>query len=118
MDDNQPSEGSSQGTQTSQPVTSVGQNQGLSSQPAAGVSSPAVSPGGKKYRIRVDRNLCIGAASCVALAAKTFALDSENKAIVIDDDGDLPEAIKLAAESCPTKAIILENIESGQQEYP
>jgi len=72
----------------------------------------------KKYRIKVDRNLCIGAASCVALAMKTFALDSENKAIVLDEAGDSPESIKLAAESCPTKAIILENIETGEQEYP
>ncbi len=72
----------------------------------------------KKYKITVDRNLCIGAASCVALAMKTFELDGENKAIVIDDGGDEAETIKLAAESCPTKAIILENIETGEQEYP
>ena len=72
----------------------------------------------KKYRIKVDRNLCIGAASCVALAMKTFALDSENKAVVLDEAGDPPESIKLAAESCPTKAIILENIRTGEQEYP
>lgn len=72
----------------------------------------------KKYKITVDRNLCIGAASCVALAMKTFELDGENKAIVIDDGGDEAETIKLAAESCPTKAIILENIKTGEQEYP
>ncbi len=72
----------------------------------------------KKFKITVDRNLCIGAASCVALAMKTFELDSENKAIVIDEGGDEAETIKLAAESCPTKAIILENIETGEQEYP
>lgn len=72
----------------------------------------------KKYRIKVDRNLCIGAASCVALAMKTFALDSENKAIILEGDGDDAEAIKLAAESCPTKAIILEDAETGEQEYP
>lgn len=72
----------------------------------------------KKYRIKVDRDLCIGAASCVALAMKTFALDSENKAMVIAEDGDGAEAIKLAAESCPTKAIILEDVETGKQEYP
>ena len=72
----------------------------------------------KKYHVKIDRNLCIGAASCVALAMKTFALDDENKAIVLDDNGDVPEAIRLAAESCPTKAIILENIETGEQEYP
>ncbi len=72
----------------------------------------------KRYKITVDRSLCIGAASCVALAMKTFALDSENKAVVLEGEGDVPEAIKLAAESCPTKAIILENAETGNQEYP
>ncbi|MEK7580788.1 MAG: ferredoxin [Patescibacteria group bacterium] len=71
-----------------------------------------------KYKIKIDRNLCIGAASCVALAMKTFELDEENKAIVIDEGGDEAETIKLAAESCPTKAIILENAETGEQEYP
>lgn len=72
----------------------------------------------KKYKITIDRNLCIGAASCVALAMKTFALDEENKAIVIEGEGDPPDAIKLAAESCPTKAIILIDEETGDQEYP
>jgi len=72
----------------------------------------------KKYKIKIDRNLCIGAASCVALAMKTFALDSENKAIILEGNGDEAEAIELAAESCPTKAIILENVETGEQEYP
>lgn len=72
----------------------------------------------KKYRIRIDRNLCIGAASCVALAIKTFALDEENKAVIISEDQDSAESIKMAAESCPTKAIILENVETGEQEYP
>mgnify|MGYP001571747468 FL=1 len=74
--------------------------------------------GKKKWKITVDRDLCIGAASCVALAMKTFALDSENKAIVLEGEGDPPELVKLAAESCPTKAIILENAETGEQEYP
>ena len=74
--------------------------------------------GKKKYKITVDRDLCIGAASCVALATKTFALDNENKAIILSDDQDSAEAIRLAAESCPTKAIILHDVESGKQEYP
>lgn len=72
----------------------------------------------KKYKITIDRDLCIGAASCVALSAKTFALDSENKAVILEGEGDVPEMIKLAAESCPTKAIILVDEETGEQEYP
>ena len=72
----------------------------------------------KKWKITVDRDLCIGAASCVALSSKTFALDSENKAIPLEGEGDPPDLVKLAAESCPTKAIILVDEETGEQEYP
>lgn len=72
----------------------------------------------KKWKIVVDRDLCIGAASCVALAMKTFALDGENKAVVLEGEGDPPDLIKLAAESCPTKAIIITDEETGKQEYP
>lgn len=81
-------------------------------------NQPIINNSQKRYKIKVDRSLCIGAASCVALAAATFALDSENKAVILDENGDLPESIRLAAESCPTKAIILENSETGEQEYP
>jgi ferredoxin len=71
----------------------------------------------KRWKITIDRDLCIGAASCVALAMKTFELDGENKAVVLEGEGDPPDLIKLAAESCPTKAIILTD-DTGKQEYP
>jgi len=54
----------------------------------------------------------------VALAMETFELDSENKAVVLEGEGDPPDVVKLAAESCPTKAIILVDEETGEQEYP
>ena len=71
-----------------------------------------------KYKITVDRNLCIGAGSCVAVAPQTFALDNEAKAIVLDtasqeDDDTVLEAAK----SCPVAAIILHD-ESGKQVFP
>lgn len=84
-------------------------------------------------KIRVDHNLCIGSASCVAIAAKTFVLDTEGKAVVLDPKGkeaaaserqrpaggwaDSDEAVLEAAKSCPTSAIILED-EEGKQVYP
>ncbi|OGZ56669.1 MAG: hypothetical protein A3G60_03870 [Candidatus Ryanbacteria bacterium RIFCSPLOWO2_12_FULL_47_9c] len=70
----------------------------------------------KIARIFVDRDLCIGAASCVAIAPGVFALDNENKAIVINDKGADDETILLAAQSCPTRAIILFD-EKGNQIY-
>lgn len=71
----------------------------------------------KIARIFVDRDLCIGAASCVAIAPGVFALDAENKAVVINDKGADDETILLAAQSCPTRAIILYD-EQGNQIYP
>lgn len=66
------------------------------------------------YRVRIDRELCIGAASCVALAPDIFKLDSEGIAIITDPDGDLVNALMEAAKSCPTNAIIVEDHEGNQ----
>ncbi len=68
--------------------------------------------------VTVDRNLCIGAAPCVAIAGSVFQLDEEGKAIVIDAHGADDETIKLAAEACPTRAIILQDEATGKQLYP
>lgn len=59
------------------------------------------------YSVKVLRDKCIGAASCVAVAPKTFKLDDQNKAVVLKATGDpdTDEAILLAAQSCPTAAI-------------
>lgn len=68
-------------------------------------------------KIVVDRNLCIGAASCIAVAPGVFELDSENKAVVFNAQGADEETILLAAKSCPTKAIIVFD-EKGEQIFP
>ncbi len=68
-------------------------------------------------KIVVDRSLCIGAASCVALAPGVFELDAENKAVVYNETGADDETIMLAAKSCPTRAILVFD-ENGKQIYP
>lgn len=68
-------------------------------------------------KIVVDRNLCIGAASCIAVAPGVFELDSENKAVVYNEKGADDETILLAAKSCPTRAILVFDTE-GKQIYP
>lgn len=86
----------------------------------------------KKLKVRIDRNLCIGAASCVALEPKVFGLDAEAKAVVLDPadsakqynefiyevDEERFESILTAAKSCPTNAIIVTDEETGKQIYP
>ncbi len=68
-------------------------------------------------KIVVDRNLCIGNASCVAVASGVFELDGENKAVVYNPKGADDETILLAAQSCPTQAILVFD-EEGNQIFP
>lgn len=68
-------------------------------------------------KIIVDRDLCIGAASCVTMLTAMFKLDGENKAIVLDPNVADDQAVLQAAQSCPTQAIIILDKE-GKQIYP
>ncbi|MEK7637681.1 MAG: ferredoxin [Patescibacteria group bacterium] len=90
-------------------------------------------PAGKIKKIVVNRDLCIGAASCVVNAPGVFELDGENKAVIMQkggaknsgpterpnfEDGTIDdEALLMAAQSCPTKAIFVYD-EDDRQVYP
>lgn len=85
----------------------------------------------KIARARIDRGLCIGAATCMAVMPESFELDGEDKAVLIRKDGskssdvtmvadlqdDNQEMLLMAAQSCPTQAIFLED-DDGEQVYP
>lgn len=70
-----------------------------------------------KLKIVIDREKCIGAAPCVAIAGAVFQLDDEGKAYIVDPNGADDATIKMAAESCPVRAILLYD-ETGKQVYP
>jgi ferredoxin len=71
-----------------------------------------------KYKVKVIRSLCIGAAACIGVAPATFTLDDEKKAVITEGNTDSPENILLAAQACPTQAIIVIDIETGKQVWP
>ncbi len=86
----------------------------------------------KRITIKIDPDLCIGAASCVTITPGVFSLNDENKAVVSDPEksqepavyertievsDELFDSIKFSAESCPTRAIFLYD-EEGNQLYP
>lgn len=68
-------------------------------------------------KIVVDRDLCIAAVSCIAVSEATFKLDDENKVIVTDSNAADDDTLVMAAESCPTKAILLFDTK-GEQVFP
>jgi ferredoxin len=71
-----------------------------------------------KYKVEVINEKCIGAASCVAIAPMVFELTEENIARVISQDGNDDDTKLLAAQSCPTAAIIVTDTSTGQQVWP
>jgi ferredoxin len=69
-------------------------------------------------KVHIDRDLCIGAATCIAIAPKTFALDSDAKCVVLSTaEEDTDEQVLDAARSCPTAAIIITD-QNGQKIFP
>jgi class 3 adenylate cyclase len=64
-------------------------------------------------QVRVDRHRCIGAGNCITLAPTAFDWLSSDfgKAAVVDADSVEEELLRGAAFSCPTQAIVIEEVE-------
>lgn len=89
-------------------------NDANSNQPTANPQTKQIG----KYKVTVIRDKCISAASCVAIAPKVFELDEEDLAVIISQDGNDDETKLLAAQSCPTMAVIVTNTETNEQVWP
>lgn len=70
-----------------------------------------------KVKIKVIKDLCISAATCIIKSPNTFDLDDDGIAYVKEGNLDDDNAIIEGAMSCPTNAIIIEDME-GNQIYP
>ncbi len=63
-----------------------------------------------KVKIKIINDLCISAATCVVRAPETFDLDEDGIAYVKEGSWDEVEDIIEAAKSCPTTAVIVEDM--------
>ena len=70
-----------------------------------------------KVKIKVINELCISAATCVIEAPDTFDLDDDGIAYVKEGTWDDALTIIRAAKSCPTTAIIVEDL-NGKVLWP
>lgn len=72
--------------------------------------------------VDVDKSLCIGCCSCETIAPEVFLIDKHSKmnpkSNVINEKGAGINKIMNAAETCPTKAIIVEDRDKNERLYP
>jgi ferredoxin len=58
-------------------------------------------------RIEIDRERCMGSGNCEFWAPGVFKVGDDGVAVVLDPAGAPEDRIVLAAEGCPTSAILL-----------
>jgi curved DNA-binding protein CbpA len=75
-----------------------------------------------RFKIIVEPSLCMAFGSCEILAPNVFHVETNKiinpKAVVVSETGDNFESILNAAQTCPTKAIIIIDRYTGNQIFP
>jgi ferredoxin len=83
----------------------------------------------KTYKVKVLKDVCIGAGACETISDKVFKVGDDGKAYVVDQEAgpdeegfvevtkDTMENVLAAAKSCPTFAIVVKD-HTGSQIYP
>ncbi|MDX3384433.1 ferredoxin [Streptomyces niveiscabiei] len=73
---------------------------------------------GDRWRLDVDRSLCIGSAQCVHRTQGFFQLDPGRQSQPAEVETDANEAVLEAAENCPVEAISIALAGSGEVVFP
>ena len=88
-----------------------------------------VTSDGRRLKVSIDQSKCLGAMSCVTEAPSVFAYDDTNVGVwrkqreplgmrEVEEGKVDSEALMLAAESCPYKAISIIDAETGEEILP
>ncbi|AJT67382.1 hypothetical protein T261_5766 [Streptomyces lydicus] len=73
---------------------------------------------GDRWRVEVDRSVCIGSGMCVGASPDGFRLDSARQSHPVAPEADAAEDVLAAAEGCPVEAIRITVAESGEAVFP
>jgi ferredoxin len=71
-----------------------------------------------KYKVEINRDECTGCELCTSEAPDTFEMADDGLAKVTNPEGDTPETILSAAQSCPAEVIILHDADTGEKVWP
>jgi ferredoxin len=64
-------------------------------------------------RVKIDKDLCIGCEACIEICPEVMEMQDDLAFTKIEDDipEDLEDAVREAAEACPSQAIEIEDDE-------
>jgi ferredoxin len=66
-----------------------------------------------RWKVSVDKDVCISSAMCVALAPGRFVLDEQQRSGPVEAEIDPDEVVRDAA-ACPSEAISLVDGDTGE----
>jgi ferredoxin len=67
-----------------------------------------------RWKVSIDKNVCISSAMCIAIAPGRFVLDEQQRSGPVEAVIDPDEVVRDAAASCPSEAISLVDADTGE----
>ncbi|GHC69207.1 ferredoxin [Streptomyces cinnamoneus] len=71
-----------------------------------------------RWRVSVDRALCVGSGQCAGAAPAAFRLDGARRAHPVAEETDPSAAVLDAAEGCPVEAVLVRELGTGRAVFP
>jgi len=73
---------------------------------------------GQRWKVTVDRHVCVRTGLCAATAPREFVLDENGQGRPTADTLVASEDVAEVAESCPVEAITIVDAVTGAQVFP
>ncbi|MEU2870329.1 ferredoxin [Streptomyces olivoreticuli] len=70
-----------------------------------------------RWRVTVDRTVCVGSGLCAATAPGAFRLDATRRSHPVEESAAPSDAVLEAAEGCPVEAITIRG-SAGKPVFP
>ncbi|MFF2811729.1 ferredoxin [Streptomyces sp. NPDC058000] len=72
----------------------------------------------ERWRVAVDRRVCIGSGLCAGIAPERFRLDAARQSHPVEPETEAADGVLAAAEGCPVEAITITAAEGGEAVFP
>ncbi|MEV4434588.1 ferredoxin [Streptomyces sp. NPDC049555] len=73
---------------------------------------------GARWRVSVDRSLCVGSGQCAAAAPGAFRLDAVRQSHPVTEETAARAEVWEAAENCPAEAVTIRLCATGEVLFP